>query len=154
MSARSAIRAGETEQLEALGIPASGRQMLRAFDSLFRHDDPAADEMQGSLARAEAERLTEVDAPSQNEIDAAISSVLINDALVPDEYLCVYAAEQGGPPTGERENAYLELRIALGHLLVMPTPANHEAVARAVVKCVRLAMFERALEQIHTERDR
>lgn len=122
----------------------SNARMNEAFERILGHDAPAADELQGRLAGAEAEKLEHPDEPpSQNEIDGAISAILLQASFTPDEYLCIVASSNS-----ERGGAYLELRTTLAHVLVMPTPANHEAVARAAMRCVRLSLLEHALDHL------
>lgn len=126
----------------------------RAFDRLFNHDAPARDELQGSLAPSEREAASELEqGPSDRELEQATAEILLGERLCPDEYLCCYSAESGGPPTGETENAYLALRMTVAHAMVMPTHANLEAIGSAALTCARLAMRERAADHIAMGRD-
>lgn len=153
MTDRHVIPISDAAKLEQLGGTSTGLHALEAIERIFHHDEPAGEEMQGRLSRSERERITRGgSAPSQNEIDQAMVGILINEPIAPEEIFSVWSAEMGGPPDGVRENAHLALRHALAYAISLPTPANYEALVRAVIESARLGMNDAALLAISVER--
>lgn len=112
-------------------------------------------EPKGRLSAAEVRFVLEAEArapsdsePSQLDIDVAIGALLEQSPMTPEEYLSVWSRDHGGPPDGERENAYLALRLHLANAFVKPSITNFVAVGEAAQRCARLAMREAALDHI------
>lgn len=113
------------------------------------------DEGRGFLSPSEAAMLPRRDeAPCALAVDSALSAILLSEPLAPSDYLCPAPQRGGGPPAGERENAYQALRVTLGHALAIPTPENFEAVGRAAVALVRLALREEGIREASGEDER
>lgn len=121
--------------------------MIHPYESFSIFDSPelCPEELRGSLSREERALLPPKEPPHDLAIDGAISALLLGSAYAPMDFLEILHPDAGGPPVGERENGYTELRLTTGYALQIPTPANYEAIGRAVVKVARMAMRNRAL---------
>lgn len=91
--------------------------------------------------------------PSQDELDGAIATMLLTRVLYPEDYAHIPEYRLGGPPGAERENAYVNLRMAAGLALKVPTPGNRERLVEALFVVVRLAMCESARAVLASESD-
>lgn len=151
------VRMGLDHQAAKAGEGAASERIAgeigSAMRALFAHDAPAAGEGLGKISASERALLPgrEPSPPdeeklSQRELDAAIATMLRVEPSAPDEYLCVWTEDHGGPPAGERENAYLALRMNMAAALERPCIANFVAVGEACQRLARLSMAERAAE--------
>lgn len=91
--------------------------------------------------------------PSQEELDDAIATMLLTRVLYPEDYALITDERLGGPPGPERENAYVNLRMAAGLALKMPTLGHRKQLVDAFFAVVRLAMRESALAVVASEPD-
>lgn len=133
-------RVNRTCPTEHQELSAFSDMSLRAMvEGLIRRD--ASEDLQGTLSTSESDALSADEDPSQNEIDQAISAMLRTEPLAPQDYLAI----GDHVAYGERENAYLALRLGIAHALVMPTPGNLHGLADAVLRCARLTLREDAL---------
>ena len=154
----SIVQAGLDAQAASIGSAnpaATQAQFLlsRVVDDLLAHDTYAERELQGVLAASERSMLSSPSYTSQNELDGAMVTLLSMNALTPGQIFVVWQPERGGPPEGERENAYLELRTALAHALAIPTHEHFDALAKATIACARMGMKEIATAAVLAERE-
>lgn len=117
--------------------------------------DGSHEELAGRLS-ADERRIGDADAepPSQDELDGEIATMLLTNVLYPEDYLVVASHRLGGPPQPERENAYVNLRTALGTALKVATPGNRERALEAVYAVLRMALRDDASARIAREHDR
>lgn len=131
-------------------LPAAEREATVALDA-----DGSHEELAGRLS-ADERRIGDADAepPSQDELDGEIATMLLTHVLYPEDYLVVASHRLGGPPQSERENAYVNLRTALGTALKVATPGNRDRALEALYAVLRMALREDAFARLARERDR